>query len=680
MAAPACTSKINPNTSSASPSAACYASSLPYINCPSPGDVQLMEFILSCQRIYDMFPAEMLRLLTFSALCLCLVSCEKESQVDKTTTLFLNGEYETCIEIASDLITNEKLPVNTPEHDVALFVLGGSYFYTGQYDAAGPYLDKHIATYPESRFAMHAAYFRASNTYRLQMWKEAATLLDGFLDKYKTDPDQSYIPLALLDRANTHYSEDEMELTLEKIDILLKDFPDTETATQSHNLKGNVLEVQGKIEEAIESYQLALEKAEAVGNGSIAGEALYYLVALLSSDKPAEDTATRFPKAVAYADKYWEKYSKDSPYRAQTAVGQMPAMKAVGRGEEALIRLRGIISEMAKLKEAYGLEEAINSYSEEYLKTHSPEELKDHYFNFPGDEVQDKVARALLRIAVIGAYEGLLAEATEENEKRNLNATIQVLYQNLKTEFDVKELSNFILVKLGDYLRTSAPLESLPYYDEALSRQDQSYRFYALLGRADVFGKSKQPDQLAKSIEDFERVLADSDDNWQREFSLYRIVQVHMAKGDFAEAAKRANEYLNRDPGAGTVHGFSKYSAEVGYLLAQCFEKQNLTEDAIQMYVKVWSTYMGKIKISAPAIRSWMELTYKRNNINPDPNIPSDRQGAYEAGYRYLELTGRFKDKLTPEELELWKEVERLTAKYVADPSVKSMGQIKREK
>jgi tetratricopeptide (TPR) repeat protein len=599
------------------------------------------------------------------------------------SSLFFSGAYNDCILIASDLISKEKLKVPSQEHDLALFVLGGSYFYTGQYEAAGPHLDKHITSYPESTFAMQSSYFQASNVYRRQLWKDAAKLLDAFLEKYKTNADQSYIPLALLDRANTHYSEDEMEATLEKVERLIKDFPDNESTIRALNLKGNVLEGQGKIEDAIASYKLCLEKAEAGGIDTITGDALYFLTALLSSDKSDEDSTTRFPTAVAYADKYWAKYSEGSPYRAQTAVGQLPAMVGVGRGEEGLKRLQGIISEMAKLQEeAYGLEEAINSYTEAYLKSHTPEELKEHYFNFPGVDVQDKVARALLRIAVIGVFEGLVNKAKEDKEKRDLNAMIQVLFQNLKTEFDVKELSNFILVKLGDYLRTktAAPLESLPYYNEALGRTDKSYQFDALLGRADVYGKSPQPDQLAKSIEDFERVLADSDDKGQREFSLYRIVQVFMAKGEYEAVAKRANEYLNRDEAAGPAHGFTKYSAEIGYILAQSFEKRNMTEDALQMYVKVWSTYMGNIKISAPAIHTWMELAYRRNNPAAGPGVPSDRQGAYEGGYRYIELTGRFKDKLPPEERALWDKVEKLTEKYVADPAVKSMEQIKKEK
>ncbi len=599
------------------------------------------------------------------------------------SSLFFNGNYDSCIQIASDLIRSEKILPNTPEHDLALFTLSGSYFYTGQFDLATPFIDQHIKTYPQSQFIMFTEFYQASNAYRLQSWKKAATLLDAFLDKYKNNPDKSFIPLALLDRANTHYAEDQLDETLQKIDRLVKEFGDTDSANQALNLKGNVHEAKGEINEAIAAYELALQKAEAKSKGDTAGEALYYLVALLCSDKPDEDAATRFPKAVAFADKYWEKYSTGSPYRAQLAVAQLPAMDAVGRTDEALKRLQGLISEMAKMSEAPGLEGAINSYTEAYLKKYSAEELKEHYNNFPGVDIQDKVARALLRIAVIGVFEGILSKAKEgeEDKVRNAKAMIQVLFQNLKSEFNVKELSNFILVKLGDYLRknTSAPLEAIPYYNEALSRQDQSYRFAALLGRADVYGNSSQASDLSKAIEDFERILADSEEKAQREFALYRIIQVLMTKGDYEEVSKRSNQYLNRDAAAGPVLNFSKYAPEVGFMLAQSFEKRNMVDDAISMYVKVWSTHMGNVKISAPAIYAWMELSWKRNKPSTDPKVPGDRQGAYQGGYRYIELTGRFKDKLTPDERALWEKVEQLTATYVADPDVKSMEELKKE-
>jgi hypothetical protein len=143
-------------------------------------------------------------------------------------------------------------------------------------------------------------------------------------------------------------------------------------------------------------------------------------------------------------------------------------------------------------------------------------------------------------------------------------------------------------------------------------------------------------------------------------------------------AAERANQYLDREEGKSL--GFSKYSPQVGLLLAQSFEKRNMTDDAISMYVKVWSAHMGLIQVSAPAVESWMTLSHKRNRVSDDPNGPSDRQGAYEGGYRFLELTGRFKDKMSPAEVKLWERVQKLTDQYVADPNVKSMEQVLKEK
>ncbi|MFD2255357.1 tetratricopeptide repeat protein [Luteolibacter algae] len=598
------------------------------------------------------------------------------------SSLFFDGKYETSIEIASDIIENNKAKEETPEHDLALFVLGGSYFYTGQYEKAEPILDQHVEKYPESLFALTSAYFQASNTSRLQLWTKAASQLDAFLTKYSDAKDQTYIPLALYDRANAHYSEEQPEGALEKLNRIIKEFPDSPITDQAYNLKGNVMQGEDKLEEAEESYKKALELAEARGHGGVAGEALYYLVALIGDQPEGDDSKEKLKEAVPFADLYWEKYSAGSPYNAQMAVAQLAPMSAAGRDDESLERLQKVISTMAKMPEAYGLEAAINSYTEAYLKKYTPEELKEHYYNFPGISVQDKAARALLRIAVIGVFEKVAENNENADKQRAAKAMIQVLFRNLKEDFEFKDLSNYILVKLGDYLRTntSAPREAVPYYDEALKRPDKSYNFAALLGRADVYGNSSQDADLNKALEDFERIFKESDEKGQREFALFRIIEVLMKKGDYAKAAERANQYLNRDKEAGEVHGFTKYSPEVGYILAKSFEERDMIDDAISMYVKVWSAHMGYVKVSAPAIEAWMKLSHKRNNQSSDPQVPSDRQGAYEGGHRYIELTGRFKDKLSPGDLKLWEAVETLTETYEADPNIKSVEQIKKEK
>ena len=596
------------------------------------------------------------------------------------SSLFFDGKYEICIEIASDIIENKKATEGTLEHDLVLFVLGGSYFYTGQYDKAAPLLDQHVEKYPESVFAMSASYFQASNVSRLQFWSKAAKLLDAFLEKYKSDPNQSYIPLALYDRANAHFAEEENEPALEKTDRIIKEFADSPVTDQVYNLRGNILQVLEQPDEAEASYLKAIEIGEIRSNDGVVSEALYYLTVMLGEHKKGEDFGPRLKDAVPHADKYWKEYSEGSPYRSQVAVAQMYAMESVGRGKEALKRLQEIISDMAKQTESVGLEQAINSYTDFYLEKYTPDELKEHYYNFPNIGSSDKAARAILRIATIGVFETVAKDKENPDKQRAAEAMITVLFRDLKSEFELKELSNFILVKLGDYLRTntSAPREALPYYDEALSRPDQSYLFQALGGRADVYGQSPQPADLDKGVVDFERIFNDSQEKPEREFALYRMIQILMKKSDFAKAAERANQYLNREEGKSL--GFTKYSPEVGLMLAETFDKRNMTDDAIAMYVKVFSAQMGYIKISAPAIQRWMELSYKRNKASSGPNVTSDRQGAYQRGYQYLELTGRFKDKMSPEEVKLWDRVQKLTDQYDADPNVKSMEQILKEK
>ena len=596
------------------------------------------------------------------------------------SSLFFDGKYEICIEIAGDIIEKKKANEGTAEHDLVLFVLGGSYFYTGQYDKAAPLLDQHVEKYPESVFAMSASYFQASNVSRLQFWSKAAKLLDAFLEKYKSDPNQSYIPLALYDRANAHYAEEENEPALEKTARIIKEFADSPVLDQAYNLRGNVLQILKQGDEAEAAYLKAIEIGEIREHDGVVGEALYYLTALLGEHKKGEDFGPRLKDAVAHADKYWKEYAEGSPYRSQVAVAQMYAMESVGRGEEALKRLQEVISDMAKQTESVGLEQAINSYTEFYLEKHTPEELKEHYYNFEGIGTADKAARAILRIAIIGVFEAVAKDKEKPDKQRAAEAMITVLFRDLKTEFDLKELSNFILVKLGDYLRTntSAPREAIPYYDEALSRPDQSYLFQALGGRADVYGKSPQPADMEKGIVDFERIFNDSQEKPEREFALFRIIEILMKKGDYAKTAERANQYLDREEGKSL--GFTKYSPEVGLMLADTFDKRNMVDDAIAMYVKVFSAHMGYIKISAPAIARWMELSHKRNKASTGPNVASDRQGAYQRGYQFLELTGRFKEKMTPEEVKLWERVQKLTDQYEADPNVKSMEEILKEK
>ena len=90
--------------------------------------------------------------------------------------------------------------------------------------------------------------------------------------------------------------------------------------------------------------------------------------------------------------------------------------------------------------------------------------------------------------------------------------------------------------------------------------------------------------------------------------------------------------------------------------------------------------HTGLVRVSAPAVEAIMKLSFQRNKISKKPGVQSDRQGAYATGYRYIEVVSRFKDKLTPEELQMFEKIQKLTDQYVANPNVKSMEQLKKEK
>ena len=595
----------------------------------------------------------------------------KDVQRLMLSSLFYDGKYEECIKIATDLLPT--LEEKTAEHDICLYVLGGSFYYTAQFAEAQERLDQHVEMYPESQFVIPARYFQASNKSRLQFWAASAEMLDKFLSDYPDPSENIYIPFALFDRANCHYALDELDAALDKLARLQTEFPNADVMEMALNLKGNILQNQGQKQEAEESYLKALELAERRGNDIVASESLSYLVGMLGEKPKQKDAPDRLADAVTFADRFWEKYP-DSPYKAQVAVGQIFAMQSVDRGEEALDRLQGVITTLANTPGAVGMEEAIGSFTEAYLEKHTTDELKDLYYNFPGISISNMAARALLRIALIGVFEEQASDPKgDDQQKLRANAGIKVLFTDLKNEFDVKDLSNFILVRVGDFIRgTKSPKEAVPYYAEALSRESQDYRFPALFGRAAVLAQGTEAEKKA-AIEDFKRVISDSQDRGDKDRAMFQMIETQMALKEYEAAKDNARTYLSKD-------GYNGRKPEVAMMLAQAYDGLGMDEDALSAYNNVVASYMGSIRISAPALKRSMEIAWQRNGSTEGL---SDRQAAYNAGRNYIDLTRRIVDtpdtKASSEEIAAWKEVEALTEQYVADPDVKSKEQLDEE-
>ncbi len=584
-------------------------------------------------------------------------------------SLFAEQRYEECIESASQMI--DKLAKGTPDHDICLHVLGGSHFYLGNYETAAPLLEQHVTEYPKSDTKIAAAYFHAANYYRQNNIEKAAELLDKFIEAYGNPNENPFLPFALLDRSTVHYMNEENEKTIEVASRLIKEFPDHSVEDQAYNLRGNAHLGLEDNEAAMRDYKVALEVANRWDHEVVAAEALFSISDLMVTEGEAmkgDEGVARIKEAMPYIQQFWDRFGVDNPLRRQMAVMQIPVFVEFDRLDDALKQLQVIIGELAAADDIVFMEKTIPHYTEAYMMAHEPKELQDHYRAFPGIDLNMKAARALLAVEVIRIFEKVAKKAPEGDEKLKAQAAVKNLFRDLKNEFELKELASSILINIGDYLRmnTAAPREALPFYTEVLTREDQQYELDALNGRGFIYGLSPLPGDLDKGLSDFRQVVEKTEDDKLKEEALYHIVRLLANKKEWGEVETKAKEFLAPE------NKFAKLRrAQVFLLLGKSYEERKMLDDAIGIYARVWATFTGTIAASAPAMESWMKILWMRNKQG-DERTMSDRQGAYEGGWKYIDQTARFKDKMTADDLELWLVVEKLVQQYEANPAVKA--------
>ena len=602
------------------------------------------------------------------------------------SSLFFNGKYKECLELAEGMISD--LPSGSEQHEICLFVLGGSHFYLGQYSKAQPQLEKYVKEYPEGKFIMHAEYFLASNLTRMQQFTKAAEKLNAFLAKYPDRSKNVYMANALFDLASCHFSNGEYDAASKIIENLLTDFPNSPIIAMAYNMRGNILETEKKFDEAEKSYIEAYNIAKKKGSKSVAAEALSYLVGMLCAEE-GKKVNPRAKDAVPYYETFMKDYPK-SQFRPQVVVYGYPGMKAAGKAEEGLKNMQDTIPELAKRSNSAFLEETVNAFTKAYLEFpgNTPEKLKDLYFNFPGIDLKNQRVLALLRIAIIGVFEGEKEKAVaakDESKVMRYDSAIKVLFRDLKTEFKPKDLTNLILLKVADYLRekTSAPKQAIPYYEELLNRKDQFGKFKARFGIADILGNSDNPADNKKAIDQLKDVykLAKKDkDKATQGKALFRLVEINDKLGNWDKVESWGRQYL--------AEKHTKKAAVVSYLFAKSFDKRNKLEDALANYSMVYARYPGYIAISAPSVKRVMEIMWERDlpagsKVGTQTLKVGDRQSAYsEIGYKYIASTTRIRQsgKLTDAEAAAWDEVAALVKKYENSGLVKTVAQLKEER
>jgi len=609
-------------------------------------------------------------------------------KIDEIYRLMLSGlyfqqKYKECIEIASGMLPDLEAEAaaeenGTEAHDICLFVLGGSKFYTGEVAEAKTYIEQHISKYKNSKFTEQAEYMQGSIYSRLGQFDKAAGIIDAYLEKYKGSK-SPYYPYALFDRANCAYSLDDNKGALDKISQLEKDYLRAVVIAPAFNLKGNILEVEEEYKRAEEYYQRAFERAEKLGDKVTASESLYYLVNLLS-DFPGEGDRTA--EAATFYDKYWEGYSTGSPYQAQVAVSGYEALKKISRGEEGLNKMEEVVAAVANMPGQPQLEALINTYRDAFLESNKIDQLKERFYDFPGITEENKEALALIKISLIGAFEDELdvsRNAKSEDKARKLEADIKVIFNDLKRDFKPDTLTPNALAKVGDYIRskTGNPREAIAYYDEILKRQDAANSNRAKFGIADIYGTSPKADEKAKAKQYLVEISsAEHVKKSDQEKALFRLIELHVKNGEWADVNTVSKQYVD-----------AKFQKNLGfsvYYQALALDKQGKEDAARKAYSNTYFGNQGLMLVAAPSLKRLMELYWKRNTpakiVDGVEKTAADRQFAYDLGWKYINATERHLSKLTDEESKLRGQVQALVTEYEQSKQIIDMATQKKNK
>ncbi len=592
-------------------------------------------------------------------------------------SLFYSGEYEVALKVAADILPD--MPENTKQHDLCLHVYSGSLYYTAQFFDAHKHIVKHVKMYPDSEYAKASQYFEGSNLSRMQQWALAAPKLDKFLADFPDANDNIYLPFALFDRASIHFSEEEYDMAVEKIERIEKEFKGSAVEDMAMNLRGDVYRSTGEKEASKGSYLKGYTIAKQRDNRVVSGESLYKLVALLGQEEEGNEANPNIKDAIPYYDEFWKDY-QESPYKTQIAVSGVPALLVAGRGEEALANVQGVIAEMAKEKEAPGMEGAINTYGKYYLQSgKTPEELKSHFQDFPGIDAGDKRAQALLRIAVIGVYEDLETEALKKKDEalaRKHAAIVQVLFKDMEASFDLNDLSDFILIRLGDFIaKTKNERKALKYYDKIIERERVQFRVPAQFGRAGILAKSNQASEQAAAKKVLEEVKNGKDaDSKTKDSASYQLVELSARQKNWEAVIKEAREYVQK--------GYKLNKKDVSYNLALAFDNSGNKIEAMQAYNGIYNRYKSEWVISVPALTRAAELTLEVGKADAKGKQPN--QIAYEMAARFIKGSAKafkkYQTDMSPEEITAYEKLKALVNGWEADGDIKTLKQIEKER
>jgi len=551
--------------------------------------------------------------------------------------LFRAGEFVRCIEIATPM--KDKLAKGSKQHDLCIFVLGGSYYFEGQYKEAEPELDAHVTAYPTSDYIAESSYYQASNQVKLLAWGKASGLLDEWLKKYKENPLR---PLALLDRAICHYAIDELDETIVMVTEIETKYPNHDILDRGLNLRGDVYVAKNMHKEAYDSYIAAKKLATSQGDSATVAESLTQLIATCATLADAIDDDDKakvvYTEATGYYDDFIQGHGGHY-LEPQAVANALPPLIKVGRGQDGLTKMEQMIVRLSDEK-SLDLEKAVTTYAANYIVNYEkspkggPETLLARLKEWPKEAGNlDLAVRAWLMITGIDVME-------EKKYFKEPPARVEVLFNELMG-MDLTELAPYVLARIITNLQAKGQAgRALKFADEIISRDGTDQKDIAYFVKAEHLRNSANKSDRDEAITYYTKIVKELESDPFKDDSVHALGMLYMANGEWKNAEEWFNIYV-------ADKRINSHNPEVWYELGKAREKQNniiggsSKKTAAIAYERCWGQYAGHFKYSCPAFNKSLEIEEKHGSKQKAYNLASSWLRSM-AKYTNHEIAGKF--------------------------------------
>ncbi len=619
-----------------------------------------------------------------------------------TLTILLNSlyhsqQYQQALTLASQILTTTKPQPHSPSTQALLqaatFIQPASHYYLGDYTLASTLLSP-LQEHPENPYHTDATYLYAAAQNQLLHWDTSIPLLRKFITLH-TNPDTPkntsiYTPFAYYQIAYAHYSQNQPHSAILTLLPFTLNIPFADTFNK-HTLTTSQISPSAAIllanthltlnlpesrNTAVSLYQTAIKLASENHNTQARDEAYYLITNLLGkplwdglTNHRLKETIPHYLNFTALPD------AQNSPYYTQILTASITALEKSDTSEPVHLLLRDNLFTHNNQPNTPGIETALQTYLY-YLRknnlttTEIIRTLTERINTTPSAYHQALIITAQL-------------ETLQHNQKHTPNQQtkdhINLLYQDLISQYRTQDLDNFTTLKIANHLATTNNLtQATTYYNSIINSTSNIKKIEAQLGLAILLANPKNtpsPKQLTNAKQQLTTILNNPfTPPAPRASAHYHLIQLltHSQPQDWPQIQTHALTYLTYPLSVKT------HNQKIQQTLALAYDKQQKTNLAISAYTHTWVTSFFSIQHSAPALHRACQLLWERNNP-PHPAInqgKSDRQLAYETAYKYIRKTkdhlDQRRDSLPQAAIHTWQTIKQnATKNYPQDPTIK---------